>query len=232
MDNVDDIIRDAVSLDDDTLLKLSEGEEHTFSDDYYKKLNGLLSVPVSWRKSKHLKRVVASALVAAVLICTSVAGAFWDEISAFFQKIYTQYSELTVTQKNEPMDVSNLSELQNWNTYWYPDYLPDGYSLSSAEDRSHLKTMIFSDLNKGELYFTQAPSTHYISNDVDGTPVDGIVVDNFETFAFERDIDGGTDRILIWSDADISFKLSGHFSFDELQKIAGSMFYVDDIGEE
>lgn len=228
MDDLDHAIFSSVDAEDEALLKAAQGDDHTFSDAYQRKMDLLYrngrgaKRPVRWKK-----RLLATIVAAALLVSTVTAGAFWKEISVFFESLYSQYTDLAAVRQPAPSMPILDKSLDNWDSYWYPFYLPSGFCFQSAHERSRVRSIVFEAEANGRLYFEQMPAAFVVGNDTEGTPVDGISVGDFETFAFKKEIDGSVTRILIWSDGNTSFRLTGFISFDELVGVAEQIIYIE-----
>lgn len=228
MDDLDHAIFSSVDAEDEALLKAAQGDDHTFSDAYQRKMDLLYrngrgaKRPVRWKK-----RLIATIVAAALLVSTVTAGAFWKEISVFFESLYSQYTDLAAVRQPAPSMPILDKSLNSWSGFWFPGYLPDGYSFSRAKENPSVKSITFISDSGEYLDFEQMSSIAVVGNDTEGTPVDGITVGDFETFAFEKSLDGLITKILIWSDGNTLFRLTGFISFDELVGVAEQIIYIE-----
>lgn len=230
MTELDRLIELSVDLDDENLLSISEdGEDHIFSDSYNDKMRLLLSRHKT-KPRKHAKPwryAVASILIFVALGSAATTGAFWSEIKAFFQTIYAQYVTLGIRSEQKLVPEITDETVNSWPGYWYPNYMVDQYRFDLANEMGDLKLIIFVSDSGGQIQFMQMPASLALSADNEGTIIDGIKVNNFETYAFSKKIGDLEFNTLIWSDTATSFQLVGQISMDELIKIAQDIVYVE-----
>lgn len=226
---IDDLIDSAVDLDDDILLAMGDGEEHVFSSRYQNRMRQFYEK--TGRRSRRgfplHKRLAASILVAVLLAGTLTAGAFWPELISFFRTVHDKYTELNTISSHTPNLPDDHQILDNWDTYWWPSYLPEGYAFLSANDSSQRRIMLFSSEENDILCFEQISDVKSMFTDNEGTNIPGITVREFESYAFEKLVDDIPQRMLVWTDSIFSFSLSGSLSFNELVQIAEHIVYIE-----
>lgn len=234
MTELDRLIDLSVNLDDENLLSFSqEGEDHVFSDTYNARMQLLFcqSKPKARKRTAPWRHAVASILIVFTLAGAATAGAFWKEIVVFFETIYSQYANFNLTPSSSP-SVSIIDDtLNSWTGYWFPGYMVEHFEFSNAVERGDTKQIIFVTDQQRFIQFNQMLGTATLGSDIEGTQIPGILVGDFNTFAFEKNVGSATLYTLVWSDGTTSFQLFGQVSLEELVNIAEHVVYVENTLE-
>jgi hypothetical protein len=174
------------------------------------------------KRAKQLRRLLSrTAAAAAVLLVITISltfsvEAFKYHVFSFFTKIYDRYTEIRV---DGPDDTSAGIDWEDG--YYYPSYLPQGYSYKSCERDGERKTILFADAGDIKLKLTQAPKDADIRPDTGDGDVSEIKI---------SDVDGlliiNKGRVtLFWNNDKYSFVLSGYVDSSEMIKVAESLGY-------
>lgn len=88
-----------------------------------------------------------------------------------------------------------------WEDYWYPSWLPDGYSLSAAEENEGEKAMLFrSSPDQREMVIFQYPKEWSLTFDTDNLENKSVRVGMYQGYLFFNEEE--EQVILIWSTED------------------------------
>lgn len=228
MTRLDYLIDLTVNAEDKDLLALSETSgDHTFSESYNSNMQKLFKkkrlrkLPARWRYA------AASIIIVATLAGAATAGAFWSEITAFFQTIYSQYANFNLTPSQSPRPPINDDVLNSWDGYWFPGYMVENYEFDHAAGKGNAKQITFTTDQGLSIQFKQTAATSTLESDIEGIRIYDILINDFNAFAFKKDIGNLTIYTLVWSDGTTSFYLIGQVSLEELIDIAENIAYVE-----
>lgn len=118
--------------------------------------------------------------------------------------------------------------LKGWEDYWYPEYLPEGYYLLSAEDDGVDKVMTFSNGGREDIRIFESVADSALAIDVDTNVYQRVVINaKSEAFLFE-DANSGNSHIT-WGAGDEVLTVSAcqYLDKDILIRIAENMKYVN-----
>jgi hypothetical protein len=173
------------------------------------------------RRAKQLKRISSrAAAAAAVLLVITISLAFSVEafkyqVFSFFTKIYDRFTEIRVDDGSD-----DPSAGIDWkDVYYYPSYLPRGYSYKSCERDGERKTIFFTDVSDTILKLTQAPKDVDIRPDTGDSAVSDIRINDAGGLLIIRN----NRVILFWNNDKYSFVLSGYIDSSEMIKVAESL---------
>lgn len=227
MSKLDALIKASLLREDEALLLIADAtEEHSFSPAFDKALDAKMHAAPK-RPRNLLRRVVAVAVAAALLVGS--AFAFWDELIGLFVTAFPQYAEMRIEPSIVPREAFNTFPT-NWTGLWIPEYMTDGYTFSSATERLDVKCLGFVSTSDTVLLFEQCYQQVIVFGDNQGVSVPNVFVSGYLAHAFEKEVDSKMFRRLAWTDGTSYFSISGFCSFEELSKIGGSIMFCE-IGE-
>lgn len=227
MNDLDRMISE--EIDDEALFALADGAEHEFSPKYRKEMAALYRKADAHpkRRMKPIRRIIAIAAVVAILTSSVTVAAFWGDIGRFFIASFGKYVELS-TAPVELREEDIFKEVpEEWGNFWYPDSLKEGYNFNRALAKESRRIIIFSDVDGGELCFSQWTNDDVLRPDQEGEICGGIYVGTYEAYAIEKEIQGEIQRNLYWTNENISFELQGNLTFEELCSIAESLILIE-----
>ena len=174
------------------------------------------------KKKKLMKGITRAAAVFAVCLglTTAVASAFHVNI---FKLIFNPDSG-SVTLLSE----TEQEMIGDWEGYWYPEYLPEGFYLAEAEETKFSKAMLFvSNGSDATIVITNDKSGSQYSFDTDTTLIEPLEVGYYEGYYFCDE--QNNHSYAIWQTEDMIITVSCENMIDKSQiiSIAENMKYVD-----
>ncbi len=159
--------------------------------------------------------------------CLVVAGTIGVATSdAFKAKLFNVFiSEETgsVALESVPED----SPMENWSDYWYPEYIPDGFKFTAAEESNFDKIIRFDSIDSDQyiiisMWNSEGSVTAY---NMDGVEYGSISIGEYEGYYFTDEKDGSC--IVTWLTEEQTIRIiSQYVDKSEIIKVAESMTYV------
>ena len=174
------------------------------------------------RDSKSILRKCATIVLAIIITGTLVIATVDAVRIKVIDLIFEEHSDHIEIIPKTLEDENSLCIPLDWSGYWYPEYVPDGYSLMETNAVGTQKEIVLSDMDNRFLFFEQ-------SNAESGT----MGVNNEHSDSGEVDINGITARwfenggklLLVWLQQDTLFTLYGQIDLEELASVAQSISY-------
>ncbi len=169
---------------------------------YYKELT--YEVKVCKRK-EIIRRYLSRAAMLLLVLLVSVATVTMS-VDAFRVK----FLNLFVEEKNDH-NVIKFEEVQNiewpsdWNDFYYPTFIPDGYVLDETQRNNNMKTMIFTNNSEKILIINQ--STDDVTMNLDSEKANNrkILINESEAVMVEKD----KTISITWSSNETIFLVTG-----------------------
>ena len=118
--------------------------------------------------------------------------------------------------------------LKGWEDYWYPEYLPEGYYLLSAEDDSLTKLLIFkSSDNSREIRLLEDQKGGSLAVDMDTNECEKINNGDYEIYVFCDEKNSTRVAIFGMGEQRIRMYLSDEEDSETICKIAANLQYVE-----
>lgn len=175
------------------------------------------------RQKKLMRRIKkVSSRVAIVLICliismiviTFTVEAVRVKVFNFWSITKEKYTEIRVDEASSDHIVSN----SGWENYYYPSYIPNGYSLESNEEFGTNRILKFSD-GKEQFSFMQAKNGTDFQLDTEEAITEEIMIDGYKGLLILKD-----GRVLLfWNNAESSFYLNGYLESETFIEMAESL---------
>lgn len=167
---------------------------------------------------------------AAVFIgCLVVAGTIGVATSdAFKAKLFNVFiSEETgsVALESVPED----SPMENWSDYWYPEYIPDGFKFTAAEESNTEKIIRF-DSSNSDAYILISISNEddtVISLDSRHSEVESISINSYDGYIAVNDEAKVCNIVWLTETQVIDLYSNGYVMKDELTKMASEMQRIE-----
>ena len=118
--------------------------------------------------------------------------------------------------------------LKDWTKYWYPEYLPEGYYLLSAEDSKMQKTMLFESVDIDSRIRIYEKNERVLSMiDIDTNIYEKVYINSFEGYMYINNDNNSMD--LIWQTYDSVLEISISNTVDDnlIIEIAENMKYIE-----
>ena len=188
-------------------------------DDYNKQLKKLD------QKRKFRSRVQLLSKRVAIFIAIALVGIFVTTMSveAFRIKLFNIVTEVTDKYtKVCIVETENSLESQiDWDSYYAPEYIPEGYTFSNSEHFGEIKIIFYSDTSGKEIQFSQTPVNPEYQIDTEDAVVTEVIVNAEKGILVEKE---GL-LTLIWTTGEKTFHIIGEIKRDEIIKMAGSLKY-------
>lgn len=241
-DEVD--IRGSSILSDEIMEKIAEilDEELTADLERYAKME--VEIPLEHdrkilemarrcdRERRRAKRRTAcrkAARVAAVFLVVMLAlgGIGISSSEAFRMRVFNLFENkedgAVVLRSKTDAEI-----LKGWEDYWYPEYLPEGYYLLSAEDDSLTKVLLFkSPDGEEEIKLREDRTGVSAAVDMDTNKYEKLNSGDYEIYIF-RDT-GNSTVLAIWAVGEYKMQLylPDSEDVDTICKIADNLQYVE-----
>ena len=179
------------------------------------------------RKQKQYQRILSLSRIAAVFVVGIIlmGSLTLSSSEAFRVKLFDLFfdsqSGSIILRTEEEREL-----LKDWDDYWYPTYMAEGFSLTGAEETEIDKIMLYTANLNGELRIFQYSSQDAImEHDIDSNLVEEISVGYYAGYFFEDEINN--QKTLIWQTENeiIEIVTIGYNDTAELLKIAENMKY-------
>jgi hypothetical protein len=143
--------------------------------------------------------------------------------SFIFQNSET-YMKIIPVETEDPDAASGKNLPADWESVYYPDYLPEGYIFVEADTAGRARSITFQNGDEDILILSQEPS--------EGAEV---LIDKEGTENGETEVQGSTgfwsskngDTTLMWNKYGHLFMLYGPLDLDELKKVAEHLLYLE-----
>lgn len=158
----------------------------------------------------------------AIFIALALVGIFVTTMSveAFRIKLFNIVTEGTDKYtKVSIVETENGIESQvDWDSYYAPEYIPEGYTYSNSENFGDIKIIFYSDASGKEIQFSQTPVNPEYQIDTEDAVVTEVIVNGGKGILFEKE---GL-LTLIWTIDNKTFNIIGEIERDEIMKMAES----------
>jgi hypothetical protein len=179
------------------------------------------------KKSKDRKKLLnriklfsrKAAVILLILISAMSALVFSVEavrvrVLNFFMERNDKYTEVRINEET----FDNLTPNFDWENYYQPNYMPEGYFFESAKAIGTLKVLKYTD-GENQITLTQANTGTDFQLDTENAILNEIYIDgNPGQLIIKED-----KIILFWYNQEASFNIIGHVDKDEIVTIAESM---------
>ena len=165
----------------------------------------------------------AAVFIACLLVVGTVGAATSDAFRTKLFNVFLSEESDSVTLESVPDD----SPMKDWSDYWYPEYLPEGFKFTSAEESDFEKTIRFDSINSDKSIIISIRNSEgsTASYNTDGTEYGNISIGEYEGYYFTNGEDGSC--IVTWLAEEQTIRMvSQYVDKDEIIKVAESMVYV------
>lgn len=176
------------------------------------------------KKQAMRRAATAAAIVLALLLFFGISD--MQPVEAFRAKFLNTIKKDDVGALVMKSDAEEL--LKDWEDYWYPTYIPEGYSLWEAVADDFRKILIFSaenDTDKIRLSSFDADSTQ-ATHDTDNHEYKEISIGAYKGYLFSNEENQFLRAIWIAEKDLLMLESSGSLSEEELLKFAESLKFI------
>ncbi|MGC2873745.1 DUF4367 domain-containing protein [Ihubacter sp. mB4P-1] len=170
------------------------------------------------------KRILQVAAV--FLVCITTMTAIAVEISEAFRvrfySLFTNETDGSVTLLTE----REQEIIGEWEDYWYPTYVPDGFQMVAAEKRDNESVIVFeSNDRKISFRIMEFPFNVAISHDTDTNTVEEVRIGYYKGYLFEDVQNQSIDVYWLTDDKQLVVAATGEMDKETVIKIAESLEY-------
>lgn len=188
-------------------------------DDYNKQLKK------QDKKRKLRSRVQLLSKRVAIFIVIAMVGIFVTTMSveAFRIKLFNIVTEVTDKYtKVTIIEIENGLESQiDWDSYYAPEYIPEGYNYSGNENFGEIKIIYYTDALSKEIQFSQTLVNPEYQIDTEDAVVTEVKVNGEIGILAQKE---GL-RTLIWTASERTFHIIGEIERAEIIKMAENLKY-------
>lgn len=211
---------------DSIVDELEEKKEEIKNTTFPKKLDTWIQEYIKKEEKKEkrinlIKNIKKQSKRAAIILLIIIAGistliftveAIRVRVFNYFIERNERYTEIRVEEND--IETPEL----DWENYYQPTYMPEGYYFESAEDGGLIKILNYSD-GKNQIIITQANNTAGIQIDTEDATTERININGNEGFLTIKE-----DRsMMFWHNEEKSFTITGNITKEEIIKIAESI---------
>lgn len=171
------------------------------------------------------KALNASKMIVAILIVFSIVSSIVTmSVEAFRVKFFNLVIEtsqkFSLVSQEELGETVVLYEVPNdWVSYYYPNYLPEGYELKGTRTLNDTRIMVFASETMVDIVFSQGPLSGMTQIDSENGKVIEVEINgNKGILAVKDEI-----KILNWSNSEAGFSIQGNVEESVLLAIAESV---------
>ncbi len=180
-------------------------------------------------KRKLFKKYIKVAAVVILAVTTTLATltvsveAVRNRVFEFlFQENDVYMNVIPVETSGDGKEIKSLLP-GDWENFYYPNFLPEGYYFEEAEKDGIFSMMAFVNEDGDVLLFSQQPAEE-----------GGLIVDNEDTEKGELTINGNNafwmsknnETTLVWNQNSTRLMVSGQAELDELILIAENLIFI------
>lgn len=170
------------------------------------------------------KRILRTAAVFAVCIITIFAIAIEtsDALRVRIYDIFSDKSEGSITLLPE----AEKGLLGEWEDYWYPTYIPDGFQMVGAEKYADESAIIFEN-KENEAYFNimEFSFDTVLSYDTDTNSMEAVRIACYQGYLFEDIQNQSIGIFWMTDDRQLSVNAKGKIDRETIIKIAEGLEY-------
>ena len=209
---------------------IEESADTVIPDRLHYKLSLLLKEEQNKRKRKerYEKLVKLGKICACILATVIISGAIlMSSVEAFRAKVFDiffneQQNYIDFKQIEIPYDKNGIIP-SDWNGFWYPKQLPDGFTLADFTKNGQAIDLIFKNKNSDLIIFSQSPTDEL-----------NLLVDNTEQNPEKIEINSGTaywtsiegSNLLMWNKGEAFFLIQSELNKGDMIQIAENITYL------
>ncbi|MDD4591386.1 MAG: DUF4367 domain-containing protein [Parabacteroides sp.] len=183
---------------------------------------------LKWKEKERNRRLIMLSKICACILAVILLGTglMWN-VEAFREKVYEMFyyeeSDYIDFKPIEiPYDKDGVIPF-DWNGFWYPKQLPEGFFLANYTRNDQAINLIFKNKNKETIFFSQVPTEemHLLVDNEDKSP-EKIEI-NFGTAYWCQGEDG---NLLFWDKGETFFLLRSGLPKGNIIEIAEGITYL------
>lgn len=174
------------------------------------------------RRMKRFSQVAAVFLVCVVVTC-SVALEASDAFRVYFYSLFSNDSNGSVVLSEHELDL-----IGDWEDYWYPGFMPEGFNLVDAGDDSGQKILLFeSSDGKKELRIIEIPLDASIGVDTGTNSIEEIKIGYYKGYLFDNKKQDCINVFWQTDDRQIAIMASRSIGMETVMQISERLKYYE-----
>ena len=170
-----------------------------------------------WHRFNSISKRVAIFTVLfgiSVLVTTMSVDAFRIKFFNIIVDVTEKYTSMSIIEKSNAVE-----EVIKWDSYFAPEFIPNGYKLSNNESFGDVKIIYYLNDKGDEIQFSQSPVNLDFQIDTENALVIDVEIKDNKGFLVEKN----NISTLIWTTEDNTFYVIGKVNKESLIKIAESL---------
>ena len=176
------------------------------------------------KKQKEKRRRIVYAVALVLITCVTVTTLSLEPTSALRLKLFRIFSDDTAGSASLLAE-DEFDLIGDWEDYWYPTYLPEGFELEAAEKTEFEKVMLFTSESGSELRILEYPLDVVLETDTENTSMEEVKIGYYRGYIFTSDEYNSVIIRWLTDDRQISIEMTNSLDQEELNHIAKSMTY-------
>ncbi len=173
-------------------------------------------------KRKRILQVAAVFLVC-ITTMTAIAVETSEAFSVRFYSLFTNETDGSVALLTE----REQEIIGEWENYWYPTYVPDGFQMVAAEKRDNKSAIVFeSNDRKISFRIMEFSFNAAISHDTDTNTVEEIRIGYYKGYLFEDVQNQSIDVYWLTDDRQMVVTATGEMDKETVIKIAEGLEFT------
>ncbi len=166
--------------------------------------------------SKRVAIFFAIALVGIFLTTMSVE-AYRIKLFIVVTEVTEKYTKVSIVETED-----GLVSQKDWDSYYAPGYIPEGYTYSNSENFGAIKIIFYSDAADKEIQFSQTPVSTEYQIDTEDAVISEVIINAEKGILAQKE-----GRLtLIWTTDNRTFHIIGELERDEIIKMAKSLKHL------
>lgn len=209
---------------------IEESKDMEVPEQLHHKLSIMLKNEQNKRKRERWnKKIIKSIKICACFLAVvCISGAIlMTNVEAFRAKVFEiffdeQPNYIDFKQIEIPYDKNGIIP-SDWDGFWYPKQLPDGFDLADFTKNGQAIDLIFRNENNDMIFFSQSP-TDELNLMVDNTDQNPEKIEINGDMAYWTSIEDS--NLLIWNQGETSFLLQSELPKVDMIQIAENIIYL------
>lgn len=167
----------------------------------------------------------AAVFIACLFVVGTIGAATSDAFRAKLFNVFVSEESGSITMESIPDD----SPMKDWSDYWYPEYIPDGFIFTDAEE-SNTERIIRFDSSNSDAYILISISDGdgtTISLDFSHSEVEGISINSYDGYIAVNDEAKVCNIVWLTETQVIDLYSNGYIIKDELAKMANELQRIE-----
>ncbi len=215
--HVENVIEDFDNISKNAHENIIPTELDEWFSKYVLKAKKIERSKLFWHRFNSISKRVAIFTVLfgiSVLVTTMSVDAFRIKLFNIFVEVTEKYTSMSITEKNKVVE-----EVIKWESYFAPEFIPDGYELSNNESFGDVKIIYYLNDKGDEIQFSQSPVNLDFQIDTENAFVIDVKIKGNKGVLVEKN----NISTLIWTTEDNTFYVIGKVNRESLIKIAESL---------